>query len=603
MFLRTASAGTPSSRHRRRLAPAVLVGLIAAVCVAGCGGGGGSSSYGSVFGRSFTLTETGLDFSMSIDASGRFTLYMVSSTAAADGVGAQGSVTTGGSFSAQALSGALQFTGTVSAANKTVTVTVRSGSSTLLDFTANEVAAGASLSTTLAGTYTGTATSDTAYLTVDPTGHATLYGVVNSTTGGGALAVDTNGAITSTGSAVVGTLTGGSSGSLALTTFAGQPVSTTIALTKTTRAKWTFLVFLNAANDLQPYAGLNVNQMEKIGSTADVNIVVQWKQASCSSCGSPTWTGTRRYYITKDSDTSTVTSTIVQNMGTNVDMGSWSVMRDFIQWGQTQYPADHYALVIWNHGAGWRPTRAETGRLAVFPRSVSIDSERDTEIQTWQLPQALNVTPQMDTVIFDASLMQMLEVAYEMKDSTSIITGSEESPPGAGYVYDGFLADLVANPSMSAAELGSAIVTRTFESYGSTGDNTQSVIDTSKLADVASKLDAFGTVLQLNAGSLTTAIRNARSNADSYAYPDNKDLWHYAQLVKAATSISAVQTAATNLQTAIATAVLYEQHGSSHSNSHGIAIYVPSPASYLSSYSNLALARTTSWETWLQNQP
>jgi RNase P subunit RPR2 len=540
---------------------------------------------------------------MSVDATGRFTLYLAGANVAPSGVGAQGAVVSTGQFSAQALSGPLSFSGSVASGGQSVSVTVRDGGAAVLDFTAPLVAAGAALPSAVPGTYVGTGGSASAYLTVDPTGHAALYASAGGATGGASLSVDASGTLTASDGSVAGKLDAGSSPSLTLTRLANQSVSQTIALTRTTRAKWTFMVFLNAANNLQQFAPLNVNQMEKVGSTSDVNIVVQWKQAQCSDCGNPTWVGTRRYYITRDNDTGVVSSPMVQNMGTGIDMGDWRELRNFIQWAQTQYPADHYALVIWNHGAGWRPTRAEAGRLAVYPRSVSIDSERNSEIQTWQLPQALAVTPSVDTVIFDASLMQMLEVAYEMRNSTSIVTGSEESPPGAGYVYDTFLSDLVSNPSMTAAQLGTQIVTRTLAAYGTNGDNTQSVVDTSKLQTVADRLDAFGTALIRHAAELAGAAQTARNNADSYAYPDNKDLWDYADLIRTGTSLPDVQTAATNLQTAISAAVIAEQHGSLHSHSHGIAIYVPAPINYLTSYSNLALGRTTSWSSWLQSQP
>src|SRR5262249_28401020 len=151
---------------------------------------------------------------------------------------------------------------------------------------------------------------------------------------------------------------------------------------------------------------------------------------------------------------------------------------------------------------------------------------------TWEIPQALNVTPQLDMLIFDASLMQMTEVAYEIRNSlkgqngeNGILVGSEESPPGEGYVYNTFLADLTANPGMTAAQLGTQIVNRTLDSYGSSGNNTQSCIDLSHMDDVATKLNAFATSLILHIGDSSTAMTNARNNADHYAYPENKDLW------------------------------------------------------------------------------
>ena len=46
------------------------------------------------------------------------------------------------------------------------------------------------------------------------------------------------------------------------------------------RTRWTVLVYINAANNLQPDSLLNVAQMASVGSDSNVNIVVQWKQAT-----------------------------------------------------------------------------------------------------------------------------------------------------------------------------------------------------------------------------------------------------------------------------------------------------------------------------------
>src|SRR5258708_25662424 len=213
-------------------------------------------------------------------------------------------------------------------------------------------------------------------------------------------------------------------------------------------------------------------------------------------------------------------------------------------------------------------------------------------------------------MIFDASLMQMTEVAYEVRNSlkgpngeSGILVGSEESPPGEGYVYNTFLADLVANPSITAPQFGTQIVQRTLEAYGTNNNLTQSCIDLSHMQDVADKLDAFARSLIIHKGDSAVAMTNARNNAQNYAYPENKDLWHYADLIKTGTSANDLKTAATNVQTAIVSSVIAEQHGTVNGNSHGLAIYVPAPLSYLSQYANLALARSTQWDEWLQAQP
>ena len=368
--------------------------------------------------------------------------------------------------------------------------------------------------------------------------------------------------------------------------------------------KWTILVYLNAANNLQSDGLLKMNQMEQIGSTNDVNIVVQWKQAACSDCGSPTWKSTRRYYVTKDNDTNTISSSLVQEMGSNVDMGSWQTLNDFVTWGEKTYPADHIAVVLWDHGSGWFATRkAGTRSTSASMHAISIDSSTNHEIETWQLANALNVPQKLDMVIFDACFMQMMEIAYELRNSTNYLVGSENTTPAAGYFYNVFLGDLTANPAMTPTQLGSSIVTSTINGYGVSSPNQQSVINTSGLTNLASKLNIFADALILHKSDSSAIMTNARNNAQSYDEYNNKDLWDYANQYIAVGVPAAIQSAAANVKIAVEGAVVQDKHGSGVPGSHGLAIYIPAASAYDTSYSKLAFYPATDWPGWLQSQP
>lgn len=155
---------------------------------------------------------------------------------------------------------------------------------------------------------------------------------------------------------------------------------------------------------------------------------------------------------------------------------------------------------------------------------------------------------------------------------------------------------------MTPARFAESIVTRTLESYGSNSNSTQSAVDLSRLPQVATALDGFAQSLMFHASADGAAIRDARRRAENYAYVDNKDLWHFAELLRTTATSSGLRTAASAVQTALSSAIIANAHGSRHPNSHGLAIYLPEPASYLMNYTNLALARVTRWDEWLQFQ-
>lgn len=384
------------------------------------------------------------------------------------------------------------------------------------------------------------------------------------------------------------------------------------------RARWTVLVYMNAANNLQPDSLTNMAQMAAVGSDATLNVVVQWKQASCQDCGAPSFLGTRRYLVKTHSaaernrilagDTTVLDADRLPDPvpGGTVDMGDWRTMRDFVQWGSRTYPADHIAFVVWDHGSGWRPTRAGGKRF----RAVSQDSQSGNEINTWELPQAFDGPPQpIDALLFDASLEQMTEVAYELRNNARVMVGSEESPPGAGYPYDAWLSQLKAR-TMNPCDLGNAVIQTFVAAYPRESNITQSMLDLTRLQTVAAALDSFGSALLAHTRDLAATIQTARDGAQHYTvgYEDNKDLYHYTDLIRnGAANASDVQLAATNLETALRGAngaVLNTAHGPSQDNSNGLAIWIPRPGGYLTAFNNLAIARVGAprWASFLQQQ-
>lgn len=376
--------------------------------------------------------------------------------------------------------------------------------------------------------------------------------------------------------------------------------STQVVPRDTGQGSWTVLVYLNADNDLEPYSILNMNQMETVGSSNRLHIVVQMDRSPHYDTSNGNWIGCRRYLVTRDNDTNIINSTVLQDMG-NVDMGSPDTLRDFIAWGEQHYPATHYCLVIWNHGSGWR-LRQTTQSIT---RNVSFDDTSGTSISTTDLAYALSSSPQpIDLLAFDASLMQMLEVAYELRNSAKYVVGSEESPPGEGYVYNDWLTLLAQAPSMSPSDLGKTICRTYVNDYIGRYDVTQSLLDMSKLSAVAAATDELGAALIPNATSKSTELAAARQNSQHYVYTYYKDLLDYADKAKAAVPDPAVAAACQHLHAAIAAAIAYEAHtGASVANSKGLSIYVPQPADYLARYSDLHISQDyPNWSAWLRSE-
>jgi len=252
--------------------------------------------------------------------------------------------------------------------------------------------------------------------------------------------------------------------------------------------EWTMLVFLNGNNNLDSFGTTNLKQMETVGSTNDINVVVQWASESTDT--------TKRMLITKGSG-SAVTSPVVQSLP-RVDMGDYQQLVEFVRWGVQNYPAKHYFIDIWNHGGGWHRS-GKNGGMVLKPFDISYDELSGHSISTPQLGMAMAeaakiIGHKVDLYASDACLMAMGEIAYEVADSVEIFAGSEETEPGRGWPYDTFLKRWAKNASASALDVGKMLTEEYTQSYidQHDGDVTYSVFDLSKIDQLVSSVKAWG---------------------------------------------------------------------------------------------------------------
>jgi len=421
---------------------------------------------------------------------------------------------------------------------------------------------------------------------------------------GGIGSVASNGVLTAT--------TAGNGAVRATYTPSGYLGASAVTVTPfvTKHGKWTVIVFLNAANDLAPYSDLNVNQMEQVAGNPDVRFVIQWKQSQ-DVYPSSSFDGVRRY-VAKYDTTNAIASDLVQSnlvdgQGNALDMGIPDTLRNFVIWAQTYYPADRYALVLWSHGNGWlrKPS------VPSATRDISYDYQTGNSIRPWQLSQAL-AGLHLDIIASDACMMQMLEVAYEIRGSADYIVGSEENTPGPGYPYDTVFAPFRDTPTDTTLNLSKSFVDNMLAvtDYMSM-PITQSVIDTSKLPAVATATGNLASALiGADQNLLAGYIPGIRSNAQSYqpttarVYRDVTDLCSRIEAVGAMPA--PIVTASQNLRAAVANAVVYEGHNAHSPGSHGLSIDFSSATVFSNhrfDYMQMKIAQDTTWPNWLQIAP
>ena len=275
-------------------------------------------------------------------------------------------------------------------------------------------------------------------------------------------------------------------------------------------ARWTVMVYMAADNNLADAALFDIEEMVSVGSTQDVNIVVQVDTNPVYGLSSDATT--RRLYIQKNN--------IVEfPLNTNIDSSSPQSLTDFINWAKTSYPAEHYLLVLWDHGGGWKT------------RGVLADDTSGHIMSIDDLAYALsNSGIHFDIIDFDACLMGMYEVAYTLRNNADYLVFSEETEPGEGDAYNDFLNVLTQNPSISSVDLAKQIVL-SYYNYFSMNEHTQtgvtkSVCDLRYIEILNNKIHEFVSNIKNYVPSLIQQINNSIENSQSFQVTSYRDMYN-----------------------------------------------------------------------------
>ncbi len=303
--------------------------------------------------------------------------------------------------------------------------------------------------------------------------------------------------------------------------------------TPVSKTKWTYMVYIAGDNNLSDAALTDLNEMETVGSSKDVNVVAMAEFSPTYSIGQSA--NTQRGKILKDSNTSVVSS--LSTMGKNVDMGKKESLTEFISWAKANYPADNYALVLWSHGDGWKTTRATGG----LQRGALQDESAGSYMSFPDIASAIKDAGGVSLIDFDACLMGMYEIAYQLRNSASELVASPKIEPGAGNPYDTILTDLVTTPTMTARQLADTTATRYGQSYKDTRDvTTKARYDLGTMDATHQALLAVIHYLNAHFTDERGNLQFARDNALNYEEPGNIDLVDFLLRLKAGTSDSAL---------------------------------------------------------------
>jgi hypothetical protein len=347
---------------------------------------------------------------------------------------------------------------------------------------------------------------------------------------------------------------------------------------------WTVLVYLNADNSLEGQAAPDIQEMIAGTRGNRVTVLVQLDLESTQQG--------QRIRIANGS------SEIVETLP-EPNMADPRTLSEFLAWGLQMSPTGRHAVVLWNHGTGWR------SRSEGITRGISYDSSAGCDMRIPQVRSAFETFPAVDLLGFDACLMQMVEVAYELRDAAAYIVASEDNVPGTGWNYTTFLSALgrTGHSSRAAAETAVASYVNEYERIQSM-DITMSAIDTSQLQRLVRALDDFSVAARM----LSSKEKSQQARADTlrFAYADYRDLEGFVENLERQLGPDAPHSEITELKLSIKAAVAANAaRGHSVANASGLAIWLPGSRSYAEAaeqYAELELAQAApQWPLLLQS--
>jgi hypothetical protein len=279
------------------------------------------------------------------------------------------------------------------------------------------------------------------------------------------------------------------------------------------------------------------------------------------------------------------------------NMGDPQTLVDLIEWTKANYPADHYALSLWNHGWSWRPGH-----------SLRDDSAGDS-LDQHELEAVLDAVGPVDLIMYDACQMATIENQATVRDHAQAIVHSQEYVNWDGIEYELVIPALQANPDMTAEQLAVVVNQSASVNRERTGSAVALNANWDALIHAVNEwAQALEEGLDAYRSDYIKALRVTRSFwGDTTA----KDLYDAAFRISATVGDPQIQAKSQAVMSAIDAVVLDEWHTQPYHGAHGISIFWPASEGDLDDADSewnefeyyreyLAFSQQTLWDEFLE---
>jgi hypothetical protein len=405
-----------------------------------------------------------------------------------------------------------------------------------------------------------------------------------------------------------------------------------------TPPSWLLLYYMSNGGNLEDGCETKFRAIAQEANNPDFRAWVLWDHVS----------GEDRVYRMKDNsdwengyvhNVDYWTATDIGLGSAEMDTGDVNTLNAFVDFVLARQQADHYALIIFNHGGGVHPTVLGSD---VAITGICFDDDPSSYLSVQELGQgtahlAGAIGRNFEILHLDACLMQMIEINHEVHSDCDYVIASENEgwtwTSGTSWEAD-YLDDITS--TSTAGDLANSVAAAYYNDMASYGA-TMSVLRTSYTGGVATAVDGLADALINHLRMIRGDLQSARNDAQKFAYYDGDntmtqsniflDLRDFAEEVNGHVTISEVNDAASAVIDAVGSEggdfVRWEAHhndaGASPSSgywfdagTYGVSLFFPesvSPSGQNVYYnyvndsgtpSNLAFCSSTQWDEFLR---
>lgn len=294
-------------------------------------------------------------------------------------------------------------------------------------------------------------------------------------------------------------------------------------------AEWTIMAFYGADTNLEAALLNDINEFELAGgSDEQIRVIALVDRHPEHDSSNDDWTTTRIFEVsnnvTDDAEGTyppQIDSVTLADLG-ELDTGDGEVLAQFLTWALRTYPANHYAISIGSHGAGWQglSTDETTGaELGTDPTIISLP----------ELTKALDITKEIagvdkfDLMINDACLMSSVEYHSAVSDYFNLTLASPEITVNPALDMTLFTDVLRNQGDADLITLGDELVNKYINEdmftrgTSSTEYYTFSLVDLQNYDTVIETINSFAEYVNKDPARYAELLGEARANVYTYS--------------------------------------------------------------------------------------